>query len=170
MAPVPHGCPTLSGWWLCWPLGLLLGSTPTWGASQIHQGNPVQLEGWSPLRLGHPRPGSPSGFLMVRGGGRRIPKSPQHSDSSRRQVCQRLLALLLPQGTLLPRGPAPLLATVPAELEDDASSHKNDDDGYGDRDIKLRVHAFSTPSEQEGPQGSRCFPEDEPVSVISHGV
>jgi hypothetical protein len=26
------------------------------------------------------------------------------------------------------------------ELEDDAGSHKNDDDGYGDRDIKLRVH------------------------------
>ena len=91
-----------------WMVAMLATWPPAWqhpnmgGASQIHQGNPVQLEGWSPLRLGHPRPGSPSGFLMVRGGGRRVPKSPQHSDSSRRQVCQWLLTLLLPQGTLLP--------------------------------------------------------------------
>lgn len=76
--------------------------------------SPVQLEGWSPLGLGHPGPGSPSGLLMVRGGGGRVPESPQHSDPSWGQVCQRLLALLLPQGTLLPRGPAPLLAAVPA--------------------------------------------------------
>lgn len=76
--------------------------------------SPVQLEGWSPLGLGHPRPGSPSGLLVVRGGGGRVPEGPQHSDPGWGQVCQGLLALLLPQGTLLPRGPAPLLATVPA--------------------------------------------------------
>lgn len=65
--------------------------------------SPVQLEGWSPFGLGHPRPkpGSPSGLLVVRGGGWRIPEGPQHSDPGWGQVCQRLLALLLPQGTLL---------------------------------------------------------------------
>lgn len=80
--------------------------------------SPVQLEGWSPLGLGHPRPGSPSGLLMVRGGGRRVPEGPQHSDPSWGQVCQWLLALFLPQGTLLPRGPAPLLASVPAGTQE----------------------------------------------------
>ena len=85
--------------------------------------SPVQLEGWSPLGLGHPRPGSPSGLLVVRGGGGRVPEGPQHSDPGWGQVCQGLLALLLPQGTLLPRGPAPLLAAVPADAQKKRGSH-----------------------------------------------
>ena len=76
--------------------------------------SPVQLEGWCPLGLGHPGPGPPSGFLVVRGGGGRVSEGPQHSDPGWGQVSQGLLALLLPQGPLLPRGPAPFLTAVPA--------------------------------------------------------
>lgn len=152
------------------PLASCLAAPRHWGASQIHQGNPVQLEGWSPLGLGHPRPGSPSGLLMVRGGGRRVPKGPQHSDPSWGQVCQRLLALFLPQGTLLPRGPAPLLASVPAELEDDASGHKNNNDGDCNCDIELGVHTFPMGPKKEWPQGGRRFSKDEPISITPHGV
>lgn len=76
--------------------------------------SPVQLEGWCPLGLGHPGPGSPSGFLVVRSGSGRISEGPQHSDPGWGQVSQGLLALLLPQGPLLPRGPAPFLTAVPA--------------------------------------------------------
>lgn len=152
------------------PLASCLAAPQHWGASQIHQGNPVQLEGWSPLGLGHPRPRSPSGLLMVRGRGRRVPEGPQHSDPSRGQVCQWLLALLLPQGTLLSGGPAALLAAVPAELEDDASGHQDNDDGDGNCDIELRVHAFPTAPKQEWPQGGRRFSKDEAISITPHGV
>lgn len=110
--------------------------------------SPVQLEGWSPLGLGHPRPGSPSGLLMVRGGGRRVPEGPQHSDPSWGQVCQWLLALFLPQGTLLPRGPAPLLASVPA----------------GTREGKMFSHTFKKPPTWAYSAGHAQPPSDTPTS------
>lgn len=105
------------------------------------------------------------GLLRLRCGGQGVAVGPQDADGGGGEVCEGLLALLLPPTALLPRVTPALLISVPAELEYDSSGNQDNDYGDGDGDVQLGVHTFPPGPEQEGPQGGRGLAQVEPRVV-----